>query len=92
VFGAQFFVIKNGIETCCALHCNLRMMDFPLSVPTYMYGDNISVFHNTNHPESVLKKKSNSIYYHAVRELATMGESIIGHVPKSLDLTYIQNG
>jgi hypothetical protein len=32
-------------------------------------------------PESVLKKKGNTICYHAVRESAAMGESIIGHIP-----------
>jgi hypothetical protein len=52
-----------------------------LSGPTFVYGDNISVVHNTQRPESVLKKKSNSICYHAARESAAMGESIIGHVP-----------
>jgi hypothetical protein len=52
-----------------------------LSGPTFVYGDNMSVAHNTQRPESVLKKKSNSICYHAVRESAAMGESIIGHVP-----------
>jgi hypothetical protein len=31
--------------------------------------------------ESVLKKKSNTICHHAVRESAAMGEYIIGHVP-----------
>jgi hypothetical protein len=57
------------------------MMGVALSDPTYVYGNNMSVVHNTQRPESVLKKKSNSICYHAVRESATMGESIIGHVP-----------
>jgi hypothetical protein len=52
-----------------------------LSGPTFVYGDNMSVVHNTQRTESVLKKKSNSICYHAVRESAAMGESIIWHVP-----------
>jgi hypothetical protein len=39
------------------------------------------VVHNTQRPVSVLKRKSNLICYHAVRESADMGESIIGHVP-----------
>jgi hypothetical protein len=29
----------------------------------------------------LIKKKSNAICYHAVREYAAMGESIIGHIP-----------
>jgi hypothetical protein len=52
-----------------------------LSGPTFVHGDNMSVVHNTQRPESVLKKKPNSICYHAVRESSAMGESIIGHVP-----------
>jgi hypothetical protein len=56
-------------------------MGVAVSGPTFVYGDKLSVVHNTNRPESVLKKKSNSIYYHAVCESAAMGESIIGHVP-----------
>ena len=40
----------------------------------------MSVIHNTQRPESTLKKKSNSIAYHAVRELVAMGESLTGHV------------
>jgi hypothetical protein len=81
VSGAGFVVIKNGIETYCGLSYKLIMMGVALSGPTYVYGDNMYVVHNTLRPESVLKKKSNSICYHAVRESAAMGESIIGHVP-----------
>jgi hypothetical protein len=54
--------------------------------PIFVCGDNTSVVHNTQNPESVLKKKSNSICYQAVRESAATGESIIGHVP-SVDNT-----
>jgi hypothetical protein len=81
VFGAEFVAMKNGIETCRGLCYKLRMMDMALSGPTFFYGDNMYVVHNTQRSESVLKKKSNSICYHAVREPAAMGESIIGHVP-----------
>jgi hypothetical protein len=81
VFGAEFVAMKNGIETCRGLRYKLRMMGMTLSGPTFVYGDNMSVVHNTQRPESVLRKKSNSICYHAVRESSAMGESIIGHVP-----------
>jgi hypothetical protein len=46
----------------------------------YVYGDYMSVIHNTQGPESMLKKKSNSICYHVPRELAAMGECIMAHV------------
>jgi hypothetical protein len=81
VFVAEFVAMNNGIETCRGLRYKLRMMGVTLSGPTFVYGDNMSVVHNTQMPESVLKKKSNSICYHAVRESASMGESLIGHVP-----------
>ena len=45
----------------------------------------MSVIHNTQRPESVLKKKSNSICYHAIRESVAMGESITAHVPTQLN-------
>jgi hypothetical protein len=81
VFGAEFVVMKNGIETCRGVRYKLRMMGVTLSGPMCVYGDNVAVVHNTQRPESVLKKKSNSLCYHMVREYTSMGESIIGHVP-----------
>jgi hypothetical protein len=81
VFGAEFVAMQNGIETCRGLRYKLRMMGVALTGPTFVYEDNMYVGHNTQRPESVLKKKSNSICYHAVRETSAMGESIIGHVP-----------
>jgi hypothetical protein len=81
VFGAEFVAMKNGIETCRGLRYKLRMMGMALSGPKYVYGDNMYVAHNTQRPEYVLNKKSNSICYHAVHDSAAMGESIIGHVP-----------
>jgi hypothetical protein len=81
VFGAEFVAMNNNIETCRGLRYKLRVMGVTLSGPTYVYSDNMSVVHNSQWPESVLKKKSNPICYHAVRGYAAMGESIIGHVP-----------
>jgi hypothetical protein len=61
VFGEEFVAMKNGIETCRGLRYKFRMMDVALSGPMYVYGDNMYVVHNIQRPESVLKKKSNSI-------------------------------
>ena len=81
VFGAEFVAMKNGMETVRGLRYKLRMMGVPLSGPTLMYGDNMSVIHNTQRPESTLTKKSNSICYHAIREAVAMGECLTAHVP-----------
>jgi hypothetical protein len=80
VFGAEFVALKNGTEAVRGLRYKLRMMGVPVSGPTYVYGDNMSVIHNTQRPESTLKKKSNSICYHAVREMVAMGEIVTGHI------------
>ena len=44
------------------------MMGIPVGGPAYISGDNQSVLANTTVPESALKKKSQSIAYHFVRE------------------------
>jgi hypothetical protein len=82
VSGSEFFAMNNGIETCCGLRYKLIMMGVTLSGPTYIYGENMSVVHNTQRTESVLKKKkSNSILYHAVCESDAIVEYITGYVP-----------
>ena len=63
------------------------MMGVPIDGPTYVYGDNMSVIFNTSQPESQLKKKSNSVCYHAVRESASMGECITTHMPSLLNFS-----
>ena len=60
--------ILDDLETNRALRYKLRMMGVPITGPSYFYGDNMSVINNAQRSESVLRKKSNSICYHAVRE------------------------
>ena len=57
-FGAEFVALKHGIERVRGLRYKLRMMGVQISGPTDIYGDNMSVINNTQHPESTLKKKS----------------------------------
>ena len=57
------------------------MMGIKIDGPTYVYGDNMSVIHNTSNPKSFLKKKSKSICYHVVREAVAMRECMTTHVP-----------
>ena len=80
VFGAEFVALKHGIERLRGLRYKLRMMGVSISGPSYIYGDNMSVIHNTQRPESTLKKKSHSLCYHAARESVAMGESLTGHI------------
>ena len=89
VFGAEFVAMNQGIESMCGLCYKLRMMVVRISGPTYVYGDNMSVIHNTQRPELTLRKKSNSICYHAMRESVAMGESLTGHIPTAKNCAYL---
>jgi hypothetical protein len=80
VFGAEFVAMKLGVEALQGIRYKLRMMGVPIAGPTYVYGDNMSVIHNTQWPESTLKKKNLSICYHAVHEAVAMGEILTSHV------------
>jgi hypothetical protein len=80
VFGAEFVAMRAGIEAGRSLRYKLRMMGIPIEDPIYCFGDNMSVIHNTQKPESMLKKKSNSICYHFCRESVAMGETLTAHI------------
>ena len=85
VFGAEFVAMKTAVEAVRGLRYKLRMMGIPVSGPALVYGDNMSVIHNTQRPEFVLKKKSNSICYHAVRKSVAMGECLTTHIPTTMN-------
>lgn len=87
VFRSEFVAMAHGVETRYGLCYKLPMMGVPIDGPTYVYGDKMSVIFNTSRPESQLKKKSNSVCYHAVRELATMKECITTHIPSLLNFS-----
>ena len=67
-FGSEFMAMKHCCEYLRGLRFKLRSMGIPVDFPCYVYGDNKSVLVNGSQPFSVLKKKSNSIAYHFVRE------------------------
>lgn len=85
VFGAEFVAMKTGIEAVCGLRYKLRMMGIALSRLILVFGNNMSVIYNTQSPESMLKKKSKSICYHAVRESVAMGECLTTHIPTHMN-------
>ena len=61
VFGAELVAMKIGMESLRGLCYKLPLMGVGIAGPLYIYGDNMSVIHNTQRPESMPKKKSNSI-------------------------------
>jgi len=67
-FGSEFVAMKQATEYVRGLCYKLRMMGIKADEPAFVFGDNKSVLCNTTAPESTLKKKSNAIAYHFVRE------------------------
>ena len=63
VFGAEFVAMKQGMETLRGIRYKLRMMGVAIAGPSYIYGDNMSVIHNTQRPESVLKNVKMTISF-----------------------------
>ena len=80
-FSNEFFAMKQGKDALRGLRYNLRMMSVAISGPSYIDGDNMYIVYNTSKPESVLRKKSNSVCYHTVCESASMGESLVRYIP-----------
>ena len=72
-FGSEFVAMKTAIEQIEALRYKLRMMGIPITGPASVFCDNQSVFQNATVPESVIKKKHNSIAYHRTREAQAAG-------------------
>ena len=80
-FGTEFVAMKQGTDALSSLRYKLRMVGIPIFCPSYIYGDSMSLVNNISRLESVLRKKSNSVCYHAVHESVVMGESLVGHIP-----------
>jgi hypothetical protein len=95
-FGSEFMALKTAAELVSGLPYKLRMMGIPIESATQMRVDNMSVVNNTSLPESVLKKKSNSIAYHYVREAVAAGWLQVGYKPTKTNLadmlTKVQSG
>ena len=68
------------MESLQGTHYNLRMIVVPINVTSLVQGDNMSVILNSTIPQSTLTKKSNSIFYHAVREAVAMNEFLVIHI------------
>jgi len=96
-FGSEFSVMKTGTELIEGLRYKLRMMGVPIDWPCHVKADNLSVVRNNSQPESTLKKKSNSIAFHYVRERVAAQIISVQYEPTDTNLadmliTKIQSG
>ena len=74
------------IENLHGIRYKLNIMSISMDKLSYIYSDNMSVVTNASKPELTLKKKSNSICYHAVREAVAMGTALIAHISTKKNL------
>ena len=68
VFGAEFVTMKQSTDALRCLRYKLWMMGIPITSPSLIYCDNMTVVHDTSRPQSVVQKKSKSVCYHSVHE------------------------
>jgi hypothetical protein len=85
-FGSEFSAMKTGTELVEGLRYKLRMMGIPIDGPCHIRADNMSVVRNSSQPESTLKKKSNSIAFHYVRERAAARVISVQYEPTNTNL------
>ena len=86
-FGSEFMVMKQATEYLCGLRYKLRMFGIPVYKLAFIYGDNQSVLINASAPESTLKKKSQLVTYHFVREGSAADEWRTQYVHTSLNVS-----
>jgi hypothetical protein len=79
-FGSEFIALKQSIDIVEGLRYKLRMMGIPVDDTTTIYCDNEAVVRNSTAPESMVKKKHNSICYHRAREAQAAGHIRVGQI------------
>ncbi len=79
-FGSEFTAMKHCTEYIRGLRYKLRMLGIPVEGPAFVFGDNKSVLYNSSIPDSTLKKKSQSLSYHFVREGSARDEWRLAYV------------
>ena len=81
--------MSHVCEYITGLRHKLRMTGIPFFDPCFVYGANKYVLYNTTLPESKLKKKSDYIAYHAVREGVVTREWLNRYEPTNTNVSYL---
>jgi hypothetical protein len=76
-YAAEFMALRTATEEAISLRYMLRCLGVPIpndgSMPTRLFGDNLSVIQNASNPEADLKKKHVALSFHFVREAIAAG-------------------
>ena len=79
-FGSEIVAARIASEKLIEYRCKLRMMGVPISGPSILFGDNISVVTSYSVLSSTLKKRHNALAYRKIRECVVAGIIRIYHV------------
>jgi hypothetical protein len=79
-FGSEFVALKIATKILWRLRYKLQKMGIPIAGSSYVYFNNNSVVVNSSGPALIIKKKSNSIAYHAVRWSVAADEQRFTHI------------
>ena len=79
-YGSELVAARMAVELAMEYRYCLRMLGVEIDGPCRMFGDNNSVILNTTFPSSMLKKKHQSIAYHAVRMAQAANIIVFEHV------------
>ena len=80
-FGSEFVAMRQCCEYLKGLRYKLRMMGIPVNNPCFIFGDNQSALWNTIVPDSMLKKKTDSVSYQFVCEGVSSDEWRTTYIP-----------
>ena len=78
--------MKQAAEYLRSLRYKLRMFGIPVDGPAFIFGDNQSVLANTSVPSSTLKKKSQSVAFHFLREGCARDEWRTSYIHTSMNM------
>ncbi len=72
-YGSEFVAARIAVDQIVDLRYTLRMLGVPLTGPSWMFGDNLSVVNSSTMPGGKLLKRHNILNYHRVREAQAVG-------------------
>lgn len=79
-FGSKFIAMKTCVEHIIGLRYKLRMFGVTIDEPTKVLCDNKACVDISSKVESTLKKKHNSLAYHATRQAVAAGSVKVGKI------------
>ena len=72
-YGSEFVAARIAVDQIVDLRYTLRMLGVPVTGPSWMFGDNLSVVNSSTIPGGKLLKRHNILNYHRVLEAQAAG-------------------